>query len=428
MVKGKVFEVELCEELYREMSVEEFIRRGMRMLLVMILFLSMVLGVSLMTPGKGLTVIDMKYAGTLSLQDGILPDVFGNYEAEVVLPMEEKTADLPAAVPDEMIVFTPYVMIYEEVLIPDHGETDKGDPADFFQVIPEQITEEEVLTRQDTGVVLSAEESPMSIPAAETPTLSIPEASVPENDIPVPDLAGPDSSEPDVPAVENGLTDAPAADIPELGDGTSDLSGEDIPVSDVPAADIPVSDEAEGGTVTDDQAEEEAADPGLEEDTGTEGGTDAGVSGFIVDESGMIRGISDMSLAASDLCLYLPAEGCTGIAYGAFAGVAEEIVDVYIPSNITNIEEGAFLGLPYVCKYEVESGNSMYYTENGVMFSEGGSCLLAFPSGRTGTYFVPAGVTRFANDAFAGSMLSKLDTRSCTLEDMGNLPESISIQ
>lgn len=428
MVKGKVFEVELCEELYREMSVEEFIRRGMRMLLVMILFLSMVLGVSLMTPGKGLTVIDMKYAGTLSLQDGILPDVFGNYEAEVVLPMEEKTADLPAAVPDEMIVFTPYVMIYEEVLIPDHGETDKGDPADFFQVIPEQITEEEVLTRQDTGVVLSAEESPMSIPAAETPTLSIPEASVPENDIPVPDLAGPDSSEPDVPAVENGLTDAPAADIPELGDGTSDLSGADIPVSDVPAADIPVSDEAEGGTVTDDQAEEEAADPGLEEDTGTDGGTDAGVSGFIVDESGMIRGISDMSLAASDLCLYLPAEGCNGIAYGAFAGVAEEIVDVYIPSNITNIEEGAFLGLPYVCKYEVEAGNSMYYTENGVLFSEGGSCLLAFPSGRTGTYFVPAGVTRFANDAFAGSMLSKLDTRSCALEDMGNLPESISIQ
>ena len=205
MVKGKVFEVELCEELYREMSVEEFIRRGMRMLLVMILFLSMVLGVSLMTPGKGLTVIDMKYAGTLSLQDGILPDVFGNYEAEVVLPMEEKTADLPAALPDEMIFFTTYVMIYEEVLIPDHGETDKGDPADFFQVIPEQITEEEVLTRQDTGVVLSAEESPMSIPAAETPTLSIPEASVPENDIPVPDLAGPDSSEPDVPAVENGL-------------------------------------------------------------------------------------------------------------------------------------------------------------------------------------------------------------------------------
>ena len=187
----------------------------------------------------------------------------------------------------------------------------------------------------------------------------------------------------------------------------------------MPEGDAPVSEGSDTGSAAEDDMDSAAGD-------NTE--TGAGISGFIVDESGMIRGISDMSLAVSDMCLLLPAEGCSGIARGAFLGVTEEIVDVYIPSGITNIEEGAFLGLSSVCKYEVESGNEFYYAENGVLFSDGGSCLLAFPPGRTGIYFVPAGVTRFANDAFEGSMLSKIDARSCALEDLGNLPEGIEVQ
>ena len=67
------------------------------------------------------------------------------------------------------------------------------------------------------------------------------------------------------------------------------------------------------------------------------------VGGFLVSESGMICGIADVDTAVVDGYVGLPSEGCSGIARGAFAGVAAEISEVYIPANITYAEEGAFL-------------------------------------------------------------------------------------
>ena len=66
--------------------------------------------------------------------------------------------------------------------------------------------------------------------------------------------------------------------------------------------------------------------------------------GFLVDESGIIYGVTD-ALVITDGCLILPSEGCTGIASGAFADAPGGIYEVYIPSNITYIADGAFTGL-----------------------------------------------------------------------------------
>lgn len=150
----------------------------------------------------------------------------------------------------------------------------------------------------------------------------------------------------------------------------------------------------------------------------------ATVDGFFVDEYGMISGIADPSVA-EDGCLILPSEGCSGIRRGAFAGAPAGICEVFIPANITLIEEGAMSDLSDAEWFEAEPGS--YYSEDGVLFSEEGTCLLAFPSARTGFYKVPSGVSRFAHDAFAGARIETVDVTKCTLTDMGNLPENVAV-
>lgn len=149
------------------------------------------------------------------------------------------------------------------------------------------------------------------------------------------------------------------------------------------------------------------------------------VNGFLVDASGMICGIGDPSVI-SDGYLALPDEGCTGLRAGAFADAPAVIMEIYIPANITDIEEGAFTGLGELEWLEAEASDK-YYTEDGVLFSENGTCILGFPSARTGNYKVPDRVTRFAEDAFADAKLEIIDAVGCSLEDTGNLPPAIRL-
>lgn len=408
------------------MDVEEFIRRGVSVMLAMFLLLAMVTGGDPATEEKELPSISVSDAGTLPSGVGLFPDVFSLIEGDGNLAFPDDARKMPVLPVDEPGAGT--------VLMADSAVSSDAVPADMEMtevLLVEEIVAEGAET-DGAGIDIPA----VVFPKEEVPDNEIPAADIPGTDVPVMDIPssggdGADVPSSDIPAADIPPEDIPAADIPETGvsdpdspgagDALTDDSGSDIPdsdipgtgdaVSDPPASDIP-EDSASAGDVSDGTAEAPVEDP---------------ANGFIIDESGMICGISDAGLAVTDLCLNLPAEGCTGIARGAFAGVAAEIVEVHIPSGITYIEEGAFAGMSQVCKFEVEAGNSVYYTENGVLFSEGGSCILAFPAGRTGTYSVPAQVTRFASDAFEGSMLSKIDTRACALEDPGNLPESISI-
>ena len=149
------------------------------------------------------------------------------------------------------------------------------------------------------------------------------------------------------------------------------------------------------------------------------------IAGFLVDSSGMICGIADMDVI-SDGYLVLPAEGCSGIRASAFAEISEPITEIYIPANITRIEEGAFSCLRSLEWLEAE-GSDACFTEDGVLFSENGTCILGFPSARTGGYKVPQRVTRFAADAFAAAQIETVDAVGCILSDTGNIPSSIRL-
>lgn len=335
--------------------MEEFIRRGVSVMLAMLLLLAMVTGGDPATEEKELPSISVSDAGTLPSGVGLFPDVFSLIEGDGNLAFPDDARKMPVLPVDE----------------PGAGTVLMADSAVSSDAVPANMEMTEVLLVE--GIVAEGAETDgawIDIPAVvfpkeEVPDNEIPAADIPGTDVPVMDIPsaggdGADVPSSDIPAADIPPEDIPAADIPETGvsdpdspgagDALTDDSGSDIPdsdipgtgdaVSDPPASDIP-EDSASAGDVSDGTAEAPAEDP---------------ANGFIIDESGMICGISDAGLAVTDLCLNLPAEGCTGIARGAFAGVAAEIVEVHIPSGITYIEEGAFAGMSQVCKFEVEAG------------------------------------------------------------------------
>lgn len=194
-----------------------------------------------------------------------------------------------------------------------------------------------------------------------------------------------------------------------------------VPVISIPETAVPVLPEDE---TTPAFPVEEFPEENLPEESVPENSTSI-INGFLVDSSGMLCGIADPAVI-SDGYLVLPAEGCTGISVSAFADASALITEIYIPANITRIEEGAFACLSCLEWLEAE-GSDACFTEDGVLFSENGTCILGFPSARTGSYKVPQRVTRFAADAFAAAQIETLDAVGCSLSDTGNLPSSIRL-
>ena len=220
------------------------------------------------------------------------------------------------------------------------------------------------------------------------------------------------------------MPEAPAATVPEepevsVPEGTAPVIPEvpEASVPEEPATSVP---EEPATSVPDDPAEQVPP-----ENTGN-GSVPGVIDGFLVNESGIIYGISDPDLVVNDGYMEFPTEKCTGIAAGTFSSGLPTVREIFIPANITYIEEGAFSGLANMEWFEMESSGA-YYTEEGVLFAEHGTCLLAFPAGRTGNYKVPSHVVRFAAGSFDSAQIEVLDATACILTDVSGIPENISL-
>ena len=220
------------------------------------------------------------------------------------------------------------------------------------------------------------------------------------------------------------MPEAPAATVPEepevsVPEGTAPVIPEvpEASVPEEPATSVPVEPAI---SVPDDPAEQVPP-----ENTGN-GSVPGVIDGFLVNESGIIYGISDPDLVVNNGYMEFPTEKCTGIAAGTFSSGLPTVREIFIPANITYIEEGAFSGLANMEWFEMESSGA-YYTEEGVLFAEHGTCLLAFPAGRTGNYKVPSHVVRFAAGSFDSAQIEVLDATACILTDVSGIPENISL-
>ena len=212
------------------------------------------------------------------------------------------------------------------------------------------------------------------------------------------------------------MPEAPAATVPEE------------PEVSVPEGTAPVIPEVPEASVSEEPATSVPDDPAEQvppENTGN-GSVPGVIDGFLVNESGIIYGISDPDLVVNDGYMEFPTEKCTGIAAGTFSSGLPTVREIFIPANITYIEEGAFSGLANMEWFEMESSGA-YYTEEGVLFAEHGTCLLAFPAGRTGNYKVPSHVVRFAAGSFDSAQIEVLDATACILTDVSGIPENISL-
>lgn len=93
----------------------------------------------------------------------------------------------------------------------------------------------------------------------------------------------------------------------------------------------------------------------------------------------------------------------TQIAAGAFSGNTT-LQKLTIPSTVSSITNDAFRNCFALSEICVESGNSTYCSENGVLFNTGKTALYAYPAGKAAvTYTVPASVTTVSADAFYGA-------------------------
>lgn len=280
-------------------------------------------------------------------------------------------------------------------------------------MLPDVTEEEEAEEAVRTGTIISEMSEPL-IPAAGE-TLPEPAVSGAENDT----AAAESTAITDISGISADMPPVPSMSEISAGE-TEDSTAE---VTERPAA----AEEQTAATPenTDAITSEESADPVLSADMEAETvpGT---VDGFLVTDSGIIYGIADPDQVVSDGYMELPDAGCTGIAAGTFSSGLPEVREIYIPAGITYIEEGAFTGLTNVEWFEMESSD-IYYTEEGVLFSENGTCLLAFPSGRSGDYKVPSQVVRFAAGAFDNACLDVLDVTECSLADFSGIPENISL-
>lgn len=134
---------------------------------------------------------------------------------------------------------------------------------------------------------------------------------------------------------------------------------------------------------------------------------------FLIDEAGMLYGINEEMLDCTSGVLELPSENCVGIRSHAFINGFTDIYEIYIPSNISVIETGAFDGIDNLFDIMVEEGNLNYTSIDGVLYDEDRTTLLTFPAGRTGGYIVPTQTERIAANAFAKTGLSVIDIRDC---------------
>lgn len=97
--------------------------------------------------------------------------------------------------------------------------------------------------------------------------------------------------------------------------------------------------------------------------------------GMKIDSEGYVTAIAD---GVSDGLLVFPTDvRCKGIRAEAIenleAEVKDEITEIWIPANITYIEEGTFNNLKNVNFIEAAEENPTYYSETGILYYKDGS-------------------------------------------------------
>ena len=89
----------------------------------------------------------------------------------------------------------------------------------------------------------------------------------------------------------------------------------------------------------------------------------------------------------------------TSIGTSAFDN-CHDLTSVTIPNTVTSIGSKVFYNCFKLVNVSVESGNTNYSTEEGVLFNYDKTTLVFCPADKTGAYYIPNSVTRIESYAF----------------------------
>lgn len=102
--------------------------------------------------------------------------------------------------------------------------------------------------------------------------------------------------------------------------------------------------------------------------------------------------------AANTANTYVIPDSVTTIEFFAFSDC--RLTNAVIGSTISSIGAGAFAGSASLTAISVSAQNPNYSSVNGVLFNKNQTSLVEFPSGLSGSYTIPNGVTSVELDAF----------------------------
>jgi len=92
-------------------------------------------------------------------------------------------------------------------------------------------------------------------------------------------------------------------------------------------------------------------------------------------------------------------EGVTTIGFSAFSG-CNNIKNITVPKNVSSIGRWALICGESLELINADESSQYFKSIDGVLFSKDGTRIVQYPSGRSGDYTIPTGVTRIGIGAF----------------------------
>lgn len=111
------------------------------------------------------------------------------------------------------------------------------------------------------------------------------------------------------------------------------------------------------------------------------------------------------------------AEGTRVIAENAFLG-CESLTSVTIPSSVVNIGPGAFYSIDNLTDIQVESGNTAYLSENGVLYNADKTAMVCYPKSKMDeTLTIPASLRCFGSNSPSNAYLTTIEWNAVNFPD-----------